>query len=162
MLLTYLAPVSYTVMLWLFFNRTIMGDALFFLRSSYGNTSQTSGVRDAGSYLQGVVHSLPGALLYAGERLLGVFPVFGVVLLAAVAALMAKREWRVLCIGALVLSVPAFHVLLLFSGGSFGWLRFFMYGIPGTFLLAPFVLPALTFARQSDLGVASRALLQRG
>ncbi|MBV9121025.1 MAG: hypothetical protein JOZ39_09980 [Chloroflexi bacterium] len=141
MLLTYLVPVSYAVLLWLFFNRLIMGDALFFLRGTYSNSSATSQLVTAGSPLQGVAGSLGGSLSYAATRFFGNFAAFAPVALAAVVAIATRREWRVLAVAAVCLAIPAFHVALLYSGNSFGWLRFFMYSIPAAFLVLPYLLP---------------------
>ncbi|MBV8087400.1 MAG: hypothetical protein JO247_21525, partial [Chloroflexi bacterium] len=141
MLLTYLAPVAYAVLLWLYFNRLIMGDALFFLRGTYSNTAQTVGFRGTGSYLAGVVGSLPGSTQYAGVRLLGNFVAFAPVLIGAVVLAMRRRDWRMIGLASIILAIPLFHTVLLYQGGSFGWLRFFMYSIPGAFLLSPLALP---------------------
>ena len=145
-LLAYLSPFAYVVFLWLFFNQLIMGDALFFLRSSYSNTAQTADFRDSGGYLQGVVHSVPGALRYAAARLFGIFPPFAALLAGSAIAIVVRRSWYLLGLTAFTLSIPLFHVVLLYGGASFGWLRFFMYSIPGAFLLAP---PLISLLRRN-------------
>lgn len=156
-LLTYLAPFVYAVFLWVFFNQLIMNDALFFLRSSYSNTAQTADFRETGGYLEGVVRSPLGSLQYAAARLFGVFPPFAGLLAAAVLSVVLRRNWRTLGLVAFALSIPAFHLLLLYQGASFGWLRFFLYSIPGSFFLAPPLLADLR--RDGARALATAALL---
>lgn len=146
-LLTYLVPVTYVVALWIFFNAILVGDPLYFYRSGYGNLAQTSGFRSGQSYLSGVVGSVVGSLAYAGLRWSVVMP--AIVPIAAVAFVRGplRREWPGFAVLAVAGTLPAFHTYLLFSGTSFGWLRFFLYSIPFAFVLLPLVLEPLRVRR---------------
>jgi hypothetical protein len=135
-LLVYLAPVVYAVALWVFFNWAIMGDPFFFQRSIYSNDAQTAVFNTTDNYLAGVVGSPLGTLRYVGERLLACFFAFGIVLLAAAVAAW-RRRWSILGLAGLTLAIPVFHLYALYTGASWGWLRFFMCSIPAAFLLAP-------------------------
>lgn len=139
-LLTFLAPVTYVVGLWIFFNWLFMGDPLYFQRSSYGNLAQTQNFRSGDTYLTGVVGDPMGALQYGLFRWTLLFPLALPIALAALGRALLRRDGALLGLLLLAGSVPVFHVYLAFSGTSFGWLRFFMYSIPFTFVILAYVM----------------------
>lgn len=157
-LIAYLAPIVHVVFLWLFLNQLIVGDALYFQRSVYSNTAQTAAFRESGGYLSGVVGSPLGAARYAGERLFGLSPVFGIILAFTALQVVRRRDWRLGCLAGIWLSVPTFHLVLVHGGNSYGWLRFFMYGIPASFVLAPLLLSHLG-RRDRRLAIAALILV---
>lgn len=141
-LLVYLAPVAYVVFMWLYANALIMGDPLFFWRGPYSNSAQAAqaGFRDPSNPLSAVIGSVPGTLLYAFTRLeFNCFAFAGVLLLAAL-LLLRHRDWHLFILASMGISVPVFETLLIYSGSSFGWFRFFLYSTPATFLLIPPIL----------------------
>ena len=147
-LLTYTAPISYVVALWIFFNWILVGDPLHFYRSSYGNVALTAGFRSGGeTYLSGAVGSIAGSAAYAAVQSAYVFPAS--VLIAALAAIrgLLRKEHVTLGVLGFALSLPAFHAYLVYSGTSFGWLRFFIYCVPFSFVLLPLVLEPLRGTR---------------
>lgn len=153
-LLAYLAPFVYVVALWVFLNWMIMGDALYFQRSAYGNAAQSAFFQTEQTYLSGVIGSWEGALWYGLTRWVAAFPAG--VLLVALALWRALRLRSLLLLGVLGFgaAIPAFHVALLYMGSSFGWLRFFLYGIPFSFVLAALLLPQLSGVRRTLIVLA--------
>lgn len=148
-LLTYLVPVSYVAALWLFFNWVFVGDPFYFYSSTYGNLAQTAGFRSgAQTYLSLVVGNLTTALGYAFERWIVVMP--AILPLAALGAFrgLFRREHVTLGVLAMAGALPAFHAYLVYGGTSFGWLRFFLYGIPFAVVVAPLVLEPLRGLRR--------------
>ncbi len=136
--IAYLAAPVYSCAIWVFFNWMIEGDALFFLRSAYSNIADTAQFRsNAGSYLHGVVYSWPGAFRYGAREMLCIFPAFAVILLLALFLAMARRERGISLFGVLLISlaIPGFEIAMIERGASYGWLRFFIYVIPFSFLL---------------------------
>lgn len=155
-LLVYATPVAYAIGLWIFFNWSIMGDPFFFQRSIYSNEAQTAAFSSTDNYLAGVIGSPVGAVRYAVERSLACCAAFGLLLLGAATATAAQRHWTILGIAGIILALPTFQVYTLIAGSSWGWLRFFMYSIPGAFLLA---LPLLAELRGRWLRGAAAALV---
>ncbi|MBI3965921.1 MAG: hypothetical protein HY329_09830 [Chloroflexi bacterium] len=136
-LITYLGSVSYSFGLWIYFNWTIMGDPLHFLHSNYGNLAQTAVLfgSDAAAPLRGAAGSIVGATVYGLWHLGALYPIFFAVLLAGLVVVARRRQIMLFCVLLMAVSVPAFEILMLYRASSFGWLRFFMYGIPFTILL---------------------------
>lgn len=140
--LVFLTPFCYAVALWIFFNWAIVGDPFYFQLSVYSNNAQTALFATSTNYLSGAVGSPLQSLAYAAIRFLGLVPAFALVALGTIGLACARRSWALLGPLAIFLAVPAFHVYVIYSGASWGWLRFFMYGIPGALLLAPPLIDA--------------------
>ena len=155
--LAYLVAPAYSCATWAFFNWTIKGDPLFFLHSAYSNIAATAQFREDGaSYLNGVVYSWPGSFQYGVSRLFGIFPAFGAILLLAVCLATARRARSMTLPGVVLISlaIPSFEIAMIERGASFGWLRFFMYGIPFSFLLLIALcrtIPGLVQGRHAQL-----------
>jgi hypothetical protein len=143
-LLVFLTPFCYAVALWLFFNWLIVGDPFYFQQSVYSNEAQTALFAATSNYLSAAVSAPVASFTYAASRFVGLFPAFALVALGTVALACARRSWALLGPLAIFVAVPAFHVYVIYSGASWGWLRFFMYNIPATFLLA---VPLIDAAR---------------
>ena len=149
-LLTYLVPVSYVAALWVFFNAVFVGDPLYFYRSSYGNLAQTAGFRTGlQTYLSLVIGNVATSLSYAGLRWLVVMPAIAPVAALALARGVFRKEHVTFGVLAMAATLPAFHAYLVFSGTSFGWLRFFLYSIPFAVVLLPIVLASLAGSRRT-------------
>lgn len=150
-LLTYLVPIMYVIALWLFFNWILVGDPLYFYRSSYGNLAQTEGFRRGETYLSFAIGSLPGSITYALTRWAYVFPAVVPAVVLALGRALIRRDHVLLGTLALAASLPAFHAYLIFGGTSFGWLRFFMYGIPFAIVLMALVLEPIRRHRRATI-----------
>jgi hypothetical protein len=134
--IAYMVGPTYAFGCWVFFNWTIEGDPLYFLHSVYGNATQTAQIRSGGAtYLHGALHSIPGALLFGLERSLWLFPFVGAVTLVAALVTLVRRDLVLFCILLISVAIPVFEAAMIDQGESFGWLRFFMYGIPFSYLL---------------------------
>jgi hypothetical protein len=149
-LLTYLVPVSYVAALWVFFNAVFVGDPLYFYNSSYGNLAQTAGFRTGlQTYLSLVIGNVASSLAYAGTRWLLVMPAIAPIALIALLRGVFRKEHVTFGTLAMAGTLPAFHAYLVFSGTSFGWLRFFLYSIPFAVVLLPIVLAPLAGHRRT-------------
>ncbi len=147
-LLTYLAPIAYVVALWIFFNAIVVGDPLYFYRSSGSNLAQTasSSVTLGVAAQSGVVGSLTGSLGYVALRWALVMPaVIPVTLLAFIRGVF-RGERVTLALLCFAAALPAFSMFLLYSGALAPWLRFYIYSIPFTVVLLPMVLEPLRAA----------------
>lgn len=159
-LLTYLVPVSYVAALWVFFNAVFVGDPLYFYRSSYGNLAQTAGFRTGlQTYLSLVIGNVVSSLSYAGLRWLIVMPLVAPVALMAFYRGILRREHVTFGVLAMAATLPAFHAYLVFSGTSFGWLRFFLYSVPFAIVMLPLVLRPLLAYRRTHAAAWSLAVL---
>jgi hypothetical protein len=159
-LLTYLVPVSYVAALWVFFNAVFVGDPLYFYRSSYGNLAQTAGFRTGlQTYLSLVIGNVATSLGYAGLRWLIVMPAVAPVALLAFVHGALRRDHVTFGVLAMAGTLPAFHAYLVYSGTSFGWLRFFLYSIPFAVVLLPIVLAPLAHLRRTHGAMWALSLL---
>ena len=119
-------PVAYTMMVWMVVSWVIMGNPIYFLNSAYSNESQAAaGLLHLRSYINSPIH----AWLYMAVQSI---PFIAPLVLILCVRLVAKRFFRT---DMLVLTLFAgcflgFHYMLLLSGKSFGWLRFFSYVLP--------------------------------
>ncbi|MFA7249262.1 MAG: hypothetical protein WC273_06455 [Dehalococcoidia bacterium] len=132
-LLTALAAPVLSFALWLFFNWLIQNDPLFFLNSTYGPTAQLKlSLNSGGAEISRASHSLFWATVFGAERLFLLSPAF--IPLTAVLSGFAvwKRDYRLIGILGLGGCLPVFSIYQLGTGGSFGWLRFFIYAQPLT------------------------------
>ena len=123
-----LAPSAIVMLLWVVANAAIMKDPLYFATSVYSNAAQTA-----------VARQTPGGLPFIGQGDVGRTLAFCFVRTAAlsvpVVALLVvrgldRRLQRVETLALVLLwsSVPlGFMAPLTYRGGSFGWLRFFIY-----------------------------------
>jgi len=137
LLLFWLTPLVCVVTTWLFYNWIIMGDPLYFLRSTYGNEASVA----TGAYAYGPMdaarHSIGGTLAYLMRQTV-LFPPVAVGLIALTAfGLLGRLEHhaRALILVAAAVAVPLLQVLLLYQGSSPGWLRYFLTFIPFGFIL---------------------------
>lgn len=123
-------PAVYIGALWIVANGVIMGDPLYFATSEDSNAGQTQRYLDAfGS--DGGAFSVSGSVidtfLYVSARIWPfLLPAAAILLVRAVQG----RFWnlRTLAFVLLVASVPVGLITpLIYTGSSFGWLRFFIY-----------------------------------
>jgi hypothetical protein len=129
-LLTYLAPISYGVGLWLFFNWLIVGSPLFFLRQ------QTPGAPvSPGQAPSTIVHTQLGPLQIA-EKIASLnwhlFPPTIVVLIALAAVFAVRRDLMTLSLFGMIGLNAAFTWLIVMESGaeSYFQLRYNMRPMP--------------------------------
>ncbi len=140
LLLFWLAPLICAVTTWLFVNWMIMGDPLYFVRSSYGNASSIG----SGAYVYGpltLAHNSVGETLAYVLRQALLFPPVAIGLVGLLIFGLRgryERHTRALILVAATLGVPLLQVLLLYRGISAGWLRFFLPFVPFGFVLVAY------------------------
>ena len=140
-LLLFGVPVVFVVALWIFANWAIMHNPFYFVNSIYSNTSQSSQLVDTSSYYKDISHNISASFNYVIQRVIILFPAFLLFAAILITKIMRRQTWIfVLAVLSLPLSLLLFHMFLLFSGQSFGWLRFFIYIIPSSFILCAFIL----------------------
>jgi len=122
-LIVALTPFAYSALAWILLNFMIMGDPLYFLRSTYSNASQTALAQDP-SLAAGM--DIPGLMELVWAKSLPFLPP---VLFILALRLVSGRWKRTDTFGllALVAAIPALQLLMLMTGSSFAWLRFFLY-----------------------------------
>ena len=124
-------PLLFAVFLWIMFNWVISGYPFYFFNSVYSNSaylSLTSGVTET-----------PWELFrnVVWEKSAPFIPVFaGIVIVRIIRGKLFKHDFFVLLI--MVLAIILFHYLMLLSGSSYGWLRFFSYVLPITVAWLPY------------------------
>ncbi|MFC5700461.1 hypothetical protein ACFPVX_04120 [Cohnella faecalis] len=137
-LLMLLLPVLFTVTVWLVLNYTIMGDALYFLHSSYSNAGQSEFLAD--NPVMSVLIGNPEASFKFVCKRIAVFAIpYAVLLLFRLLSRTALR-WDFLVFTVLTFSIPLFQWYMLYGGLSFGWLRFFYYPLLITIAWLPYEL----------------------
>ena len=148
-LMIYGLPIGFSISLWIIANWAIMDNPLYFMNSIYSNTSQASQLLNDSLYYRSLYHNIPNVLSYVGQRVIGLFPAFFLFTLVVLTQPFIKKNWKII---ATILSLPfaivLFHTFLLFQGQSFGWLRFFIYIIPATFILGAFLLKEFSKIKQ--------------
>ena len=122
----FLVPSAYVGLLWVGANWTIMGDPLFFAHSQYSNEGVIEGFQ--GTRLAArAAGDLPLTIRYIAVR---TAPFLIPILALFVVRVLDRRVRNVNTFSLLLLalSVPVGMMLpQTYSGGSFGWLRYFMY-----------------------------------
>jgi len=138
MLTTYLAPVAFVMLLWVFWNQLFLGDALYFLRAVGSNEFYTGGLRDPGSQteLAQAFHSPVETVIFTVRRLYSIFPAFMPAIGLAVVVAFRQRDRVLLSLVLLAASVPLFNVLQVYRGQLFEWARFWSALVVFTPILA--------------------------
>ncbi len=104
-----------------------MGDPLYFLTSQYSNIVQSA--ENLGEGMQALIGNLGGAFIFVIKKVfIFLFPLIAVLVFRYMNKQLLK--WETLMLLALVVSIPAFHYIMIIMGNSFGWLRFFVYPLP--------------------------------
>jgi len=158
-LLLYALPALFTFGLWIGSMAVLVHDPLYLIHSGYGNAGNAAlvGTDAPLSTLQWA-----GGLSYIGSRSVQLFPAV-VPLLAMLAARMILRPGRLTGLLLLLMGTPIMFVdlYLLHKGQLTDSLRYQIYVIPFTFVLAVYVLRSLKSRRLlgSFVGVALATLL---
>ena len=120
-------PVVFSVIVWIILNWSIMGNPLYFLTSSYSNSAQSEFIGSVN--VISAMSSPVEALLFSLKRMLPFIPLFIVITIGRIfSKKLFKPDYYVLI--AMVGCISAFHFLMLLSGGSYGWPRFFSFSLP--------------------------------
>lgn len=133
-------PVLYTIAMWMFLNWSIMGNPLFFFDSAYSNESQSSVALYSG--FKEMVSNPFVAFGYVLERLLPFVPPFLVITAERIRTKrLIKADYLVLLmfVGGLI----GFHYVMLVTGKSFGWLRFYCFVLVFSVAWIPYELTQL-------------------
>lgn len=123
-------PLAYAILLWLFFNWTIMGDPFYFQNSIYSNNAQTTEIQNIGMILAGM------------KMLPFTYPLLVITFQRLVRKKLFKWDFSMLIL--LVGIATGFHFGMLYLGKSYGWLRFFCFALPISVAWLPYELPKLT------------------
>ena len=136
-LTTFVAPVAFMILLWVFFNAIFVGDPLFFLRGIGSNEFYTQGTGESDPRLLGQTFDSSLTTLRLGiERLLRVYPAALPVAALSLVVAVRRRDRVLLMLLLLAASVPAFEMLQMHRGQLFVWVRFWIYPALFTPLLA--------------------------
>ncbi len=131
-LLAVLVPPAYAVAIWLFLNWIVMGLPLYFYNSEYSLANATDIARNAGVThpLFLAWHNIFYTLSYTFKRLSQQNVAFMVGSMAAALVAIAQRNRKIIGLLLILVSVPAFTALQVFSGSLATWLRYWFYAIP--------------------------------
>ena len=128
----YFLPILFSVFLWIVANWLIMGDPLYFLHGEYSNLEQSDFIAEELKKIRG---NLSNAIYYATKIIAHLYPAFFATLIYAIYKQFSKISLITISVIFLSLSIILFHILMLFKGISYGWLRFYIYIIPFSFIL---------------------------
>lgn len=129
----YLVPVVYVLAAFMFWKYEITG-----------TLDLTGGVYSQGNYVGQAVMQAAGtvqsAFLYGVVAATELFPLYLPLIALAFYAYARRPERPLLCLIGLTTAFPVIEVTLIFMQFSFGWLRFFVYVIPGAIVLLAYWL----------------------
>ncbi len=146
-------PIIYFILMWVIINWMIMGDPLYFLDSSYSNTAQ-SAVLYGYTRLESHLPKFLYMLWYSLVRMLPFLLPFAVLTVSRMATRRLFRSDYLLML-MFIGAFAGFHYILLLTGASFGWLRFFSFSLPVSMALFPYELSQLqkTARRRTVIGL---------
>lgn len=133
-----LTPVIYSGLLWLMFNYTIMGNALYFLNSQYSNVAQSQGLTTEKTFINMIGNPFQTAIFVAHKLIYFSIPLLGILVLRIWNRRFVFWDFSILFI--LYSSIFGLQFLLLMKGTSYGWLRYFLYVYPITVAWLPYEL----------------------
>ena len=137
-LLVLLVPLVYSVMLWMFFNWTIMDDATYFLTSVYSLSNAPDIAR-----IYGIAHpyflawnNILEAINIAIKRIWSQSPLFMIAFIPTFWVSLKQKNFRFVGLLIILISIPMFTTLQVFLGSLASWFRYWFYVIPFGFILA--------------------------
>ncbi|MDQ7095549.1 glycosyltransferase family 39 protein [Desulfosporosinus sp. PR] len=141
MLSVIVPPLLYSVIVWILLNWIIMNNPLYFLNGEYSNTTQVQSQLSNTIYW-GMIHSPIKASLFAFKKVL-VFS--GVLISILILRLFNRRlvQWDTLILLGMFFSIPMLQIIMLTSGTTMAWLRYFMYVLPISVAWLPYELSKL-------------------
>ena len=138
------APIAYVVFLWILSNWVIMGDPLFFARSTYSNAGQIGYQLTLLPWLLPIKGNLEASLQAGLIQTWNLFPPFIVLSIVMAAIIVWKRSLLWLSLLGVAWSLTLFSIMNLYAGQSALFLRYFITCIPMTFVLAIGILQSIT------------------
>lgn len=148
-----LTPVVFSGLLWIFFNYSIKGDALYFMTSGYSNFGQAELLKGDEKFTS-LVNNPIGVFFYVAERLW----YFSIPLLViTVIRIMERRflKWDFVLLLVLAISIPSMQYILLIRGGTAAWIRYYMYAFPIAAVWIPYEISRM---RWRKTGIAALLL----
>ncbi len=145
--ITFLAPVGYVVLMWVYFNWSIMGDPLYFATSPYSNAGQIKYQMAVLPYIAEMKGDLFRTVWVNLEQLGWLFPPFLLFSLGALGLAAWRRDLLGFGLVALAWSFSIFTWLNVFAGQSALFLRYFILAIPAAFVLGIWIVPRLPRAQ---------------
>jgi len=146
-ILLFAAPIGYVMFLWILSNWVIMGDPLFFARSTYSNAGQIGYQLTLLPWLLPIKGNLEAALRAGLIQTWNLFPPFIVLSIFMAVIVVWKRSLLWLSLLGVAWSLTLFSIMNLYLGQSALFLRYFITCIPMTFVLAAGILQSITRLR---------------
>ncbi|MBI5081219.1 MAG: hypothetical protein HZC38_16865 [Chloroflexi bacterium] len=141
------APIGYVMFLWILSNWIIMGDPLFFARSTYSNAGQIGYQLTLLPWLLPIKGNLAASLQAGLIQTWSLFPPFIVLSIVTGVVIIWKRSWLWLSLLGVAWSLTLFSIMNLYVGQSALFLRYFITCIPMSYVLAVGILQSITRLR---------------
>jgi hypothetical protein len=143
-LLLYLLPVGYAMLLWIGANAVIQRDPLYFMRGPYANGKEAVAIHLYDVAALRALETWPAALHFVADEVVVLYPTFLLMIALVLVVALLRGGLRVgIGLVGLSLSVLALQVILVKTGQSFLYQRFYMTIIPFTFVIAAYTLGRL-------------------
>ncbi|WP_409341399.1 hypothetical protein [Paenibacillus sp. MBLB4367] len=127
-LIVLLTPAVFSGLLWIFFNYTIMGDALYFLHSSYSNLGQAELIKNNEVFAALTNHPVRTLAFVARKMSYFCMPVALIAMIRLCERRLFQTDFVILLL--LAFAIPAMQFVLLLKGASAAWIRYYMYPLP--------------------------------
>ena len=141
-LLAFSVPVVYVGFIWIYLNRLIMGDALYFWHSEYSNLFLTRTMKFSAEVI-GLQQSLPATAAYFIRIVNGFSPFFLAACALSVVVAIWKRDIALITFTGLFLAAPVFQLWTYRSGSTFNLPRFYISVIISGLLLGAYVFQSM-------------------
>jgi len=130
----FVLPFVFSLSFWILINWVIMKNPFYFLNSIYSNASLTINLRANPQFLEYSYHSFINSFIYVLKRVFLLAPIIVAlpfILLPLILRIKKKAEdlFLFLFLTFPYFAILLFHIYQLYSGQSFGWLRFYIYAI---------------------------------
>lgn len=129
-LTSFIAPISYCVVLWLLWNALFAGDPLFFLNGVGSNFFYTAPIRTgADPLLSPMYHAPIGSLVWSARRVLSLFPPFLPLLVTLGVRTIWKRDRVAAVLVGMAAVGPVFDWMQVYRGQLLPMYRFWIYPV---------------------------------
>ena len=156
MFLAYAVPIVYVAVVFIFLSATITGNPFYFATGAGANTDYTRVIVKSTPQLAALVHDPVATVRYMTRASVSFAPLTILALPAAMVAAVVRRSLGLAAICVLTIFLPLTQFLLLLTGQSAGWSRYFFTNaiFLGPLLLWTFVgKPTSASARNLVRGV---------
>ncbi|MGB4595821.1 MAG: hypothetical protein WBI14_07940 [Anaerolineaceae bacterium] len=137
-LISILLPVVYGVIIWIFFNWSLMGDPLFFLRSVFSATNAPDVAKVAGLthpyYL--AWGNLVEAIKVGVVRSFQQCPAYPVMTVLSLVSIIWHRNRKGFGLFIVMVSITSFTILQVYMGSLANWMRYWFYAAPFALVMA--------------------------